>query len=271
MLVASSLPTISAMCLILFAHQFESRYPLVVAANRDELYSRPSRHADFWPKTEVSKQLLAGKDLQAGGTWLGLGANGRFAAVTNIRDPSQPERKIRSRGELTLDFLQGNSSPEDYSGQLQTRFDEYAGFNLLIGDRESLFYLNNLHRVRERLSAGVYGLSNGLLNSPWPKVSRGRRQLQQLLQSTADLTTDQLLAIMNDRTEAPDSELPDTGIPIELERKLSSAFIHNSERRYGTLCSTAIIVDANQQCRFSEQNFSDTGNATAAHYYEFSF
>ena len=262
------------MCLILFAHQAESRFPLVVAANRDEFYSRPTRQADFWPAAEVSVDLLAGRDLQAGGTWLGITATGRFAAVTNIRDPSQSERKARSRGELPLGFLQGNISPKEFSAQLQPHLDEYAGFNLLIGDGNTLFYLSNHlnkhHRIMQQLEPGVYGLSNGVLDLPWPKVVRGRTLLQQMLQSNAELDADQLLAMMNDRTEAAETELPATGVSIEMERKLSSTFIHNPEHRYGTLCSTAIIVDADNKCRFGEQNYNDSGNATAAHYYEFS-
>ena len=257
------------MCLILFAYQAESRFPLVVAANRDELYARPTRQADFWPEITSGSALLAGKDLLAGGTWLGCTANGRFAAVTNIRDPSQTEPKARSRGELTRDFLQGNEAPAAYAGQVQENFAEYAGFNLLIGDRDSLFYLNNHHKVVEALAPGIHGLSNGLLNSPWPKVQRGRRGLEKLLEDPDLLTTDQLIALMHDRTEAAENELPDTGVARELERTLSSAFIFNPERAYGTLCSTAIILDAQGHCRFSEQNYNDNGAATDAHFYEF--
>lgn len=259
------------MCLILFAHNAESRLPLVVAANRDEFYTRPTRQADFWPASKANPAVLAGKDLQAGGTWLGITTSGRFAAVTNIRDPSQPERKTRSRGELTLNFLQGNLSPAEYSKQVQSRFEQYAGFNLLIADRDSIFYLNNHHGVAERLKPGVYGLSNGLLDAPWPKITRGRTLLQQMLSGKAELNTDQLLAMMNDRSVAKDAELPSTGVSKELERSLSSTFIYNPDRLYCTLCSTAIIVDAENNCRFSEQNYNNAGKASAAHYYQLAF
>lgn len=257
------------MCLILFAHQTDSRFPLVVAANRDELYSRPTRHADFWPEAGTGDGVMAGKDLLAGGTWLGITVGGRFAAVTNIRDPSQPERKSRSRGELTLEFLRGTDSPANYSRQVQSRFDDYAGFNLLIGDKSSLYYLNNHHQVVTPLQPGVYGLSNGLLDAPWPKITRGRTLLQQMLEHDEKLSTDQLIAIMNERTEAADIDLPDTGVSKDLERKLSSTFIYHPERLYGTLCSTAIIVDAADQCRFSEQNYNERGHPSAAHFYQF--
>lgn len=258
------------MCLILFAYQAESRFPLVVAANRDELYSRPTRQADFWPEIHSGPGILAGRDLQAGGTWLGITASGRFAAVTNIRDPSQPERKPRSRGELTLGFLQSNTDPATYARQIQGSFDQYAGFNLLLGDGHSLYYLNNHHQVMTKLESGVYGLSNGLLDAPWPKIVRGRSLLQQLVDNDNSVSTDDLLEIMRDRTEAADSDLPNTGVSIDLERKLSSTFIFQPERLYGTLCSTAIIVDKNRRCRFSEQNYNEKGQPIAAHYYEFS-
>lgn len=257
------------MCLILFAYQAESRFSLVVAANRDELYSRPTRQAGFWPEIESGPGILAGKDLRAGGTWLGITASGRFAAVTNIRDPSQPERKSCSRGELTLRFLQGTSDAATFAKQIRDDFDEYAGFNLLIGDGHSLYYLNNHHQVMRKLESGVHGLSNGFLDAPWPKIVRGRSLLQQSLQNENPITTDHLLELMRDRTEAADSDLPNTGVPLELERRLSSTFIFQPKRAYGTLCSTAIIVDANRHCRFSEQNYNEKGQPVAAHYYEF--
>lgn len=257
------------MCLILIAHQADSRYPLVVAANRDEFFARPTRQANFWPDAESAIPLLAGKDLRAGGTWLGMTATGRFAAVTNIRDPSQTEPKARSRGELTLDFLQGGASPAQYAAALSQQFDDYAGFNLLLGDREDLYYLNNHHKVMARLQPGVYGLSNGLLDAPWPKIVTGRTALQSMLNDAGQLSTDQLIALMTNPTEAPDEALPATGVSRELERKLSSMFIRNPERDYGTMCSTAIIVDAQRNCRFSEQNYTDTGDPETAHFYQF--
>lgn len=256
------------MCLIIFAHQPGTRFPLIVAANRDEFYARPTRQADFWPDA-APHPLLAGKDLRAGGTWLGITGNGRFAAVTNIRDPSQQEQKPRSRGELTLAFLQSSISPRDYADQLQTCFDEFAGFNLLVGDRESLFYLNNQARVSQRLTPGVHGLSNGLLNSDWPKVTRGRERLQTLLQTSDGPDSDQLITMMHDRQPAPDAELPSTGVPLALERQLSAAFIQNTERRYGTLCSTAIILEDSGHCRFAEQNYDVAGDSSAGHFYRF--
>ncbi len=257
------------MCLIIFAHQADARFPLIVAANRDEFYARPTQQADFWTDAGLPSPLLAGKDLLAGGTWLGMTASGRFAAVTNIRDPSQQEPRPHSRGELTRDFLQGTATPADYCQALATRLDDYAGFNLLVGDRATLCYLNNQTRQVEELVPGVYGLSNGRLNSPWPKVRKGRERLQELLLRDVTPDTDDLLLMMRDAEQASDAELPDTGVPVALERTLSSAFIRNAERRYGTLCSTAILIDAQGGCRFSEQNFDENGAAGSAHHYRF--
>lgn len=255
------------MCLIIFAHQLSPETPLVVAANRDEFYARPSRPAAFWDDEYEAAGILAGRDLLGGGTWLGITRSGRFAAVTNIRDPSQAELKPRSRGELTRDFLAGAMSPATYCDSLRAHFEEFAGFNLLVGDRENLYYVNNFAGRIEALAPGIYGLSNGQINSDWPKVKLGRARLAQRLENAATLDSDSLLALMGDREAASDDQLPDTGIPRELERKLSSAFIVNSERLYGTCCSTAFIRSADGGARFSERNFDHHGEPASAHFY----
>ncbi len=255
------------MCLIIFAHQVAAATPLIVSANRDEFYTRPTEQAALWPDSTGPARLLAGRDLLAGGTWLGITRNGRFAAVTNIRDPSQPELKPRSRGELTRNYLLGNDDPEQYCLDLQEHLDEFAGFNLLIGDRQQLFYVNNFLGRVDKLPPGIYGLSNGELNSDWPKIRRGKARLQQLLADPEAISTDSLLQLMADRQPAADDELPDTGIPKALERSLSSAFIVNPERLYGTVCSTALIIDREGNTRFSEQNFSAGGISGSRHYF----
>lgn len=255
------------MCLIIFAHQALDRYPLVVAANRDEFFTRETAEAAFWSSDHPD--VLGGRDLLAGGTWLGLSRQGRFAAVTNIRDPSQLEVKPRSRGELTREFLTGAQSARDYCRDLEQHFDDYAGYNLLVSDGRDLCYVNNLHGRIEVLEPGIYGLSNGLLNNDWPKVRRGRERLASLLEQPELLKTDALLGLMADRQPASDDELPDTGVPLELERKLSSAFIHNPERLYGTRCSSAVILSAEGRHRFSERNFDDQGETGSSHYFQF--
>jgi uncharacterized protein with NRDE domain len=259
----------SRMCLILFAYQVHPDYSLVLAANRDELFARPSQPAGFWEDEKNAPEILAGRDLQAGGTWLGLSRSGRFAAVTNIRDPLQAEKKPKSRGELTLNFLISNESAKDYAESLAKQFDQFAGYNLLISDGSTLYYVNNFEKIIAPLKPGYYGLSNGTLDSVWPKITRGKIALKQLLESDVELTTDALINIMTSKEKAPDSELPDTGIPIELERALSSLFIENPERQYGTLCSTAVIAKANGEIRFSEQNYNNAGQRAQRNFYEF--
>lgn len=256
------------MCLIIFAYQTDPRFPLVVAANRDELFSRPTTQAALWTDEESGQQMLSGRDKQAGGTWLGITQSGRFAAVTNIRDPSQTVRRSRSRGDLTRQFLGGSHSPEQYSARLADSYDQFAGYNLLVGDSNSLFYINNHEQRIAQLKPGVYGLSNGSLNSSWPKVYKGKARLQALLSAPDKLDCDALLAMMGDRSQADDADLPDTGIGIDIERKLSSAFILNPEREYGTLCSTAVIVEQSGKSRFSEQNFDSLGNKTQGHAFQ---
>ncbi len=256
------------MCLIIFAYQSNPRFPLVVAANRDEIFVRPTTQAALWTDEESGQQILSGRDKQAGGTWLGITQSGRFAAVTNIRDPSQTGRRARSRGDLTRRYLAGDDSPQQYCKRLAESYGQFAGYNLLVGDSNSLFYVNNHEEKAGELEPGVYGLSNGLLNSSWPKVDKGRTRLQALMQRPEELTTDALLAMMGDRSQATDSDLPDTGIGIEIERKLSSAFILNPEREYGTLCSTALIVDQSGPTRFSEQNFDSFGVRTQSHAFQ---
>ena len=258
------------MCLIIFAHQAAPRFPLVLAANRDEFFTRPTAEADFWnQQKQTAVRILAGRDLLAGGAWLGITRTGRFAAVTNIRDPSQPEQKTRSRGELTINFLRGGQSAAEYCESLMPHLEQFAGFNLLIGDGETIYYVNNHAHLIRNLEPGIYGLSNGLLNSDWPKVNRGRERLAQLIGDDMPVTSDALIAMMANRERAADHELPNTGAPIELERELSATFIENSDRRYGTRCSTAIIMEDSGATRFSEQNYDENGKATTAHYYEF--
>ena len=253
------------MCLVIFAHHAHPEYPLVVAANRDEFFHRPTQEAHPWPG---NGGIIAGKDLQAGGTWLGITASGRFATVTNIRDPSQAEDKPRSRGELTLNFLAGELSPLEYADTLLPHFHEYAGFNLLVGDCDSLVYMNNHERIHRELEPGIYGVSNGLLNSDWPKVSHGRNQLQNLIGKPERLSVDTLVSMMDNRVQASDEELPSTGVPTELERKLSAAFIVNPDRDYGTRCSTAVVRHKAGSIHMLEQNYDAEGQAGGSHYFE---
>ena len=255
------------MCLIILAYQAIPDYPLIAAANRDEFYSRPARGAHFWPNNPNGKQILAGQDLLAGGTWLGINREGRFAAVTNWRDPSRSEHKPYSRGELPVRFLQSSLTAFDYAESLKDSFDSYAGFNLLVGDHNNMVYINNVNCQLQQLNPGIYGLSNGMLDSHWPKVQRGRQRMQTLLDQPDQLSTEALINLMGDRQQADDSALPDTGISIEKERELSPLFIHSQGRNYGTRNSTAVIIQSSGVVRFFEQNFDSSGNpgSTCSH------
>lgn len=242
------------MCLLVFAWHSHPDFPLLLAGNRDELHVRPTAAAGFW---EDAPQILAGRDLQAGGTWLGVTTAGRFAVVTNYRNGPNPLSGRRSRGELTSEFLRGGMTPPDYARQVQTRGDAYAGFSLLVGDREVLWYVSNRGADAQPVSPGIHGLSNHLLDTPWPKVTRSSKRLH-LLIDTEHLTSDALLRLLADRTPADPSALPDTGISPELERKVSATFV--VDPRYGTRCSSLMLLSPN--CiRFTERRFTPEGAA----------
>lgn len=245
------------MCLILFALASHPRFPLIVAANRDERYQRPSRSLQWWP--EVSKeapQLLAGLDLEAGGTWLGITRSGRFAAITNVREGVPRESWQRSRGELTRNFLLGDSSPAAYAALAYAQGEHYAGFNLLVGDGQSFYYCSNRGEAPRRLEPGIYGLSNDSLDTAWPKVVSGKIALRHTLTATTP-TADDLLQILADTHVPDDAELPDTGVGAEIERLLATSFIASAD--YGTRASTALLIDSVGTVDIVEQNFLSGG------------
>ncbi|HMM54355.1 MAG TPA: NRDE family protein [Candidatus Desulfobacillus sp.] len=240
------------MCLILLAWQAHPEYPLVVAANRDEFFARPTAGADFWNE---APDVLAGRDLEAGGTWLGMSRGGRFAALTNFRDFSRNKAGAPSRGELVSRFLAGSQTPRDYLAELEAEKERYNGFNLLFGEGGELLYFSNCGNGAQSLDAGVYGLSNHLLDTPWPKVARGKSALAGALRALPDETP--LFALLRDERIAPDTELPRTGISLEWERLLSAAFVRSAD--YGTRSATVLLEDAAGRVRFSEQAFGADG------------
>jgi uncharacterized protein with NRDE domain len=240
------------MCLILLAHRAHPDYPLVVAANRDEFYARPTAPAAFW---DDAPHVLAGRDLEAGGSWLGVTRSGRWAALTNYRDPSLTRTGRPSRGALVGDFLRGDASPADYLAAVAADAERYDGFNLLVGDLTGAHYFGNRvsgDAAPRTLEPGLYGLSNHLLDTPWPKVARGRRLLGELLESGAP-TTGALLEILYDTEIAPAHALPDTGVGAEWERVLSASFI--ATPTYGTRASTALVIDDARHATFVERTF----------------
>ncbi|PMZ91298.1 MULTISPECIES: NRDE family protein [unclassified Pseudomonas] len=238
------------MCLIVFAWRPGTARPLIVAANRDEFYARPTQALGNW---EDAPGVHAGRDLEAGGTWLGVGPNGRFAALTNIRDPRQPLGP-RSRGELVAAYLQGELGVEAYLDRVASRSDQYSGFNLLVGDDKRLGYLHAREPAPRLLESGVYGLSNAGLDTPWPKLIKARSGLEKLLEN-AD--PQQLLTLLGDAQPAPDGELPETGVGLATERLLSSVFI--ASQNYGTRASTVLIVDDQGRRRMIERSFGPFG------------
>lgn len=254
------------MCLILFAYQHHPRYPLVVAANRDEFFERPTRTAHFW---EDSPELLAGRDLQAGGTWMGMTRRGRFAAVTNFREPRSIPADAKSRGLLCTDYLQSTIDLEDYLQSLSAQGDQFAGFNLLVGDfsdiaRPRLAYFSNRAADGFRyLEPGIHGISNGLIDDPWPKVEGGKRALESQLNGSPA----QLLNILLDSTTADPSQLPDTGIDKTLEELYSARFIKMDT--YGTRCATVLQIENSGQVEWLEQVYDPGGRAGQRQLIEF--
>ena len=182
------------MCLILFAYKVHPSYPLVLAANRDEFYDRPTQSADFWPD---HPQLLAGIDLQEKGTWLGVTKEGKFAAITNYRDPASWKTAAPSRGKLVRDYLVGDLNPENYLKEISAHARDYNGFNLLLGDRENLWVFSNQGDAK-KLQPGIYGLSNHLLDTPWPKVQRGKQLLKKALAKKGDALEEALFEMLAD-------------------------------------------------------------------------
>ena len=236
------------MCLILIAHQFTDQTPLLVLANRDEFYDRPTAAAAPW---EECGELIAGRDLASGGSW--FGARGlRWASVTNFRE-NMHRHSHRSRGWLVRDYLLSKDPPQEFLLNIAEQGNEYAGFNLLLGDDKELWYCSNRGPAAQRLEPGIYGLSNHLLETPWPKVKRGKDALLGLM-SYAQIDLDQAFAILADTTLAADSDLPDTGIPLAWERALSAAFI--STKNYGTRCSTLLMRSTGNRHLFTERRFA---------------
>lgn len=225
-------------------------YRLVLAANRDEFYDRPTLSADFW---EEDKNILAGRDLKAGGTWLGITRTGRFAAITNYREPDAFKPHAPSRGKLISGFLQETSAPCDYLRKVAARSSLYNGFNILAGDTETLCYFSNRDGGVKELEPGTHGLSNHLLDTPWPKVGLGKRLLGSVLDG--NVVPERVFRILQDRTQPHDGDLPRTGLTLEWERMLSSIFI--TSPIYGTRSSTLITIDYNGDVNFIEQVFND--------------
>lgn len=242
------------MCLILFASAAHPRYPLIVAANRDEAYARPSASAAFW---DDHPHVYGGRDLERGGTWLAISRTGRFAAITNYRQGVGRRDAEHSRGELTRDYLTGNESPADYLRRADARSGGYNGYSLIVGTPGELWFHSNRGAAAQPVPAGVHGLSNRLLDEPWPKVLRGVAELTSLLDAGEDALSSRLMGLLADRASAPDHLLPSTGIALERERALSASFIQGDT--YGTRASTVVLVAADGETLFRERTYGPAG------------
>jgi uncharacterized protein with NRDE domain len=242
------------MCLIAIAFRAHPDFHLVVAANRDEWRARPAAPAAWWGE---HPDLLAGRDLEAGGTWLGVTRAGRFAAVTNFRDPSERSGSARSRGDLVTSFLLGRAAPHDFVRELASRASDYRGFNLLVGDGERLVCFESRGGMAREVEPGVHALSNHLLDEPWPKVRRARAAM-----SAAVATGDDglLFEMLSDAAPAPDDELPDTGVGLAWERRLAPPLITGVD--YGTRVSTVLRLTPSGVVRFEERTRDAAGAVT---------
>jgi uncharacterized protein with NRDE domain len=242
------------MCLILFAIDQHARYPLIIAANRDESYHRPTARLAFWAD---APNVAAGRDLEGGGTWLGITRQGRWAALTNYRQAGSYRQGAPSRGRLVSDYLLTQLPPEAYVESIRANTAQYNGFSLLVGFGTDVHYLSNRAENYQRVMPGSHGLSNHLLDTPWPKVADGRRLLQALPDLPAAPLTDILLQALQNHRIPPDSALPDTGVGIPGERILSPTFIVSE--RYGTRATTVILVDRDGAVSIVEHSFGVLG------------
>lgn len=235
------------MCLIVFAWKMLPQSPLLLAANRDEFFMRPTQPAAWW---DDHPHVFAGRDLQAGGTWLGVDRIGRVAALTNVRNGRLPQAERRSRGELVANFLAADVPARDYVDQVREQANDYNGFNLIVGDADGLYWVSNDDPVSFRaLEPGIYGLSNGSLDTPWPKVVRAKAQFASLLCQAAP--DDAYFDMLSDTTPAADSRLPDTGVSLEWERLLSPICIESEH--YGTRASSLVRVHGDGRAELHER------------------
>ena len=236
------------------AYRAHPDYVLIVAANRDEFFQRPTAPVGYW---QDCPEVLAGRDLQQGGTWMGVNRAGRFAALTNVREPLAFRGTAKSRGLIVADFLTGDTEPRAHLTQLAKQRDDYNGFNLVCGSAKHLYTFGTVDGHIAELPPGVFGLSNHKLDTPWPKVESSKRALQNALAHRPEELESELFSMLSDTTLADDADLPNTGVGIEKERWLSPIFIHATG--YGTRSSTLLLVDYAGNARFVERTFNAEG------------
>ncbi|MFP4037692.1 MAG: NRDE family protein [Desulfobacteraceae bacterium] len=245
------------MCLIVLGLEAHPEYRLVLAANRDEFYERPSAPAEFWKE---APEVLAGRDLKGGGTWTGVTRTGKIALLTNFRDPASRKENPPSRGLLVSDYLMGGRGPVEFLQQLSCRAHLYDGFNLILGRGAELYWYSNRGGAIRRIEPGVHGLSNHLLNTPWPKVRRAKGALARILSGGSRVEEEDLFRLLADRTRPLDRELPSTGMPLDWERILSPVFIVSPT--YGTRSSTLLFLDRQGTLTFVERTHDPGAGGT---------
>ncbi|MEH7375910.1 NRDE family protein [Neobacillus drentensis] len=241
------------MCLIVFAYRVHPVYKLLVAANRDEFYGRPTTPAHYW---EERPDILAGRDLEKMGTWMGVTTSGRFAALTNYRDPKEVTEGKRSRGELVADALKHKGNIKDYMQSLVKKKDLYPGYNLLAGVGTELYYYSNKGQELLKVEPGIYGVSNHLLNTEWPKVQKGKEGMSKIINGEQGELVECLLSVLQNADQAPDELLPHTGVSLEWERMLSPLFIKSGN--YGTRSSTVMLM-SDKEIQYVERVFTKDG------------
>ncbi len=250
------------MCLINFNIGSHDKYKMIIAANRDEFYSRPTAPVHYW---EDHPNILGGRDLKAQGTWLAVSKSGKIGALTNIRTPEEMTAEAKkSRGELVVNYLLSKKSPKEYLTALAGHSSDYAGFNLLTGTPDELYYMNNYDNKISRVTDGTHGLSNEYLDTPWPKVVIGKEQLDKVI-SEDDIDIDALFSLLRIDTKAADDIVQQTGVDAGLEKKLSPLFIDIPDFDYGTRCSTVVLVDRQNNITLIERTFKngvETGEIT---------
>lgn len=238
------------MCLIVFAFNHHPEYPFILAGNRDEFYAREAREVHFW---DTEPEILAGKDLRAGGTWLGISKRGEFGAITNYRDFKNPMEGPQSRGEIIPNILTQEGSVKKNLHQLVQKSQEYSGFNLLSGNCDNLYYVNNINGDIESVEPGIHGLSNAFLDTSWPKVENAKSEFKNALNTTT-LDKDLIFEFLRNSETYPQPSLPDTGLSPEMEKAVSPIFIETDG--YGTRCSTLLTIDSSGCVNFMEKTYT---------------
>lgn len=256
------------MCLIAFSVDQNPRYKVILAANRDEFYNRPTRKAQFWEK-EGFQNILAGKDLEAGGTWMGINRNGKWAALTNYRDPKNIKENAPSRGDLVLDYLKNDLDADSYIKKIEQKAGSYNGFNILLGKGSNVLHFSNENELVTKLPPGFHGVSNALLDTSWPKLNAAKTDLKQVTLN-GDFDNEDLFTLLKNDAKADDKMLPSTGIPYEWEKAISSVFIKTEN--YGTLCSTLLLIDHYGNAEFIERRYdAQTSNIIEENAFELVF